>query len=359
MPEIEVSREAMGPSAASPLDTLPKLLLDRAERYGVRPAMREKDLGIWQTWTWRQVRDEVRALAGGLAALGLRRGDRVAVVGDNRPRLYWAIAATQCLGGVPVPMYQDSVAAELQYVLEHAEARFVVAEDQEQVDKILEVRARCPRVEAVIYDDPRGLRNYDQPLLHRYEDVQSLGRRWEREHPDAFAREVAAGTGSEVAIILYTRENARAVRQDVERVYAYFPRLAERRASTAGYVSGGEQQMLAIGRALMARPKLMLLDEPSMGLAPLLVQEIFEIVERLNREEKVSILLAEQNAARALSVVRYGYVMENGRVVLDGEAEKLRSNEDVKEFYLGLSGVGQRRSFRHVKHYKRRKRWLS
>jgi branched-chain amino acid transport system ATP-binding protein len=157
----------------------------------------------------------------------------------------------------------------------------------------------------------------------------------------------------------YTRENARAVRQDVDRVYAYFPRLAERRGSTAGYVSGGEQQMLAIGRALMARPKLMLLDEPSMGLAPLLVQEIFEIVERLNREEQVSILLAEQNAAMALSVVRYGYVMENGRVVLDGEAEKLRSNEDVKEFYLGLSGVGQRRSFRDVKHYKRRKRWLS
>jgi branched-chain amino acid transport system ATP-binding protein len=157
----------------------------------------------------------------------------------------------------------------------------------------------------------------------------------------------------------YTRENGRAVRQDVERVYAYFPRLAERRGSTAGYVSGGEQQMLAIGRALMARPKLMLLDEPSMGLAPLLVQEIFEIVERLNREEKVSILLAEQNAAMALSVVRYGYVMESGRVVLDGEAEKLRLNEDVKEFYLGLSGVGQRRSFRDVKHYKRRKRWLS
>ena len=157
----------------------------------------------------------------------------------------------------------------------------------------------------------------------------------------------------------YTRENGRAVRQDIERVFEYFPRLAERRGSTAGYVSGGEQQMLAIGRALMARPKLMLLDEPSMGLAPLLVQEIFEIVRRLNREEKVAILLAEQNAMIALSVVEHGYVMENGRIVLDGEAEKLRLNEDVKEFYLGLSGVGQRKSFRDVKHYRRRKRWLS
>jgi branched-chain amino acid transport system ATP-binding protein len=157
----------------------------------------------------------------------------------------------------------------------------------------------------------------------------------------------------------YTRDSGRAVRQDVQRVFEYFPRLAERRGATAGYVSGGEQQMLAIGRALMARPKLMLLDEPSMGLAPLLVQEIFEIVRRLNREEKVSILLAEQNAMIALSVVQHGYVMENGRIVLDGEAEKLRLNEDVKEFYLGLSGVGQRKSFRDVKHYKRRKRWLS
>jgi branched-chain amino acid transport system ATP-binding protein len=157
----------------------------------------------------------------------------------------------------------------------------------------------------------------------------------------------------------YTRPSAREVRRDLERVYAYFPRLAERRGVTAGYVSGGEQQMLAIGRALMARPRLMLLDEPSMGLAPLLVQEIFGIVRRLNREEGVAILLAEQNAAIALSTVTHGYVMESGRIVLDGDAERLRANEDVKEFYLGLSGVGQRKSYRDVKHYKRRKRWLS
>jgi branched-chain amino acid transport system ATP-binding protein len=156
----------------------------------------------------------------------------------------------------------------------------------------------------------------------------------------------------------YTHAGIRA-RGDLERVYAYFPRLRERRAVKAGYVSGGEQQMVAIGRALMARPRLMLLDEPSMGLAPLLVREIFDIVLRLNREEKVAMLLAEQNASMALRVVQYGYVLESGRIVLDGDAEQLRVNEDIKEFYLGLTGVGGRRSYRDVKHYRRRKRWLS
>ena len=157
----------------------------------------------------------------------------------------------------------------------------------------------------------------------------------------------------------YSRREGRAVAEDLELVYRYFPRLRDRRTVRAGYVSGGEQQMLAIGRALMARPRLMLLDEPSMGLAPLLVKEIFEIVARLNREEGVSVLLAEQNAAMALRLARYGYVMENGRIVLDGPAATISENEDIKEFYLGLSGVGQRKSYRDVKHYRRRKRWLA
>jgi len=157
----------------------------------------------------------------------------------------------------------------------------------------------------------------------------------------------------------YTRRNGHSAQEDLERVYHYFPRLTARREVRAGYISGGEQQMVAIGRALMARPTLMLLDEPSMGLAPMLVAEIFEIVSRLNREEAVAVLLAEQNATIALRFAQYGYVMENGRIVLDGEARIISDNEDIKEFYLGLTGVGARRSYRDVKHYRRRKRWLS
>src|SRR5215471_9447258 len=147
------------------------------------------------------------------------------------------------------------------------------------------------------------------------------------------------------------------IRRDIELVYQYFPALAARRSLEAGYLSGGEQQMLAIGRALMSRPKLMLLDEPSLGLAPRLVEEIFAIIARLNRDTKVTMLLVEQNAAMALTIAQYGYVLENGRIVLDGSAATLRDNEDVKEFYLGLSDIG-RRSYRDVKHYRRRKRWL-
>lgn len=156
----------------------------------------------------------------------------------------------------------------------------------------------------------------------------------------------------------YTRKNTAEIRRDLEMVYGYFPRLKERFRSQAGYTSGGEQQMIALGRALMARPRMILLDEPSMGLAPQLVEEIFEIVDRLNKDEGVTFLLAEQNTNVALKHADYGYILENGRVVLDGDAEALRSNEDVKEFYLGLSTAG-RRSYRDVKHYRRRKRWLA
>ena len=148
------------------------------------------------------------------------------------------------------------------------------------------------------------------------------------------------------------------LREDLEKVYAYFPRLKERRHSQSGYTSGGEQQMCAIGRALMSNPKMILLDEPSMGLAPQVVDEIFGIVKSLNENEKVSFLLAEQNANMALRYAGYGYILENGRIVLDGEAAALRENEDVKEFYLGVA-EGKRRSFREGKHYKRRKRWLA
>jgi len=156
----------------------------------------------------------------------------------------------------------------------------------------------------------------------------------------------------------FTRSDGKsAIAQDLERVYAYFPRLRERRDSTAGYTSGGEQQMCAIGRALMSRPKMILLDEPSMGLAPQIVEEIFEIVKDLNVKENVSFLLAEQNTNMALKYASHGYILENGRVVMDGEARALAANEDVKEFYLGIAG-DKRKSFRDVKHYKRRKRWL-
>ena len=157
----------------------------------------------------------------------------------------------------------------------------------------------------------------------------------------------------------YSRGNAGGeIQRDIEMVYSYFPRLVERRNAKSGYVSGGEQQMMVIGRALMARPKLILLDEPSMGLAPQLVEEIFEIVRRLNKEEQVSILLAEQNAAMALRYADHGYVLENGRVVLDASATELSENADIKEFYLGL-GTSGRKSYRDGKHYRRRKRWLS
>jgi long-chain acyl-CoA synthetase len=185
-------------------DTFPKLLIENAKRRGDRPAMREKDFGIWQSWTWRQVLDEVRALSCGLAAQGLKRGDKVAIVGDNRPRLYWTMVAVQAVGGVPVPVYQDSVADEMSYVVDHAEARFAVVEDQEQVDKLLEIKERCPTLERIVFDDARGLRHYDQDFLEPYEGVQAEGRAYDQANPGFFEAEVAKGSGDQSSIILYT-----------------------------------------------------------------------------------------------------------------------------------------------------------
>ncbi len=184
--------------------TFPRLLLQHASVRANHPAIREKDLGIWQTWTWGQVADEVRALACGLAELGFSRGDNLAIIGDNRPRLYWSMTAAQSLGGVPVPMYQDAVVAELEYVLQNATIKFVVAEDQEQVDKMLEIRTRAPGLEYILYDDPRGLRHYTQPFIRSIDEVQELGRKRLREQPDFIAREIEAGKPEDVAIMLYT-----------------------------------------------------------------------------------------------------------------------------------------------------------
>jgi long-chain acyl-CoA synthetase len=191
----------MTPSAS---DTFPKLLLEHARLRPDRPANREKDYGIWQSWSWAEVAGEVEALACGLSAMGFCRGDKLAVIGDNRPRLYWAIAATQALGGVPVPIYQDSIAEEMAFVLEHAEVSFAIAEDQEQVDKLTAIKERCPLLEAVIFSDPRGMRHYAQPYLHDYGAVQERGRERTRNQPAFFRDEIAKGGGRDTAIILYT-----------------------------------------------------------------------------------------------------------------------------------------------------------
>jgi branched-chain amino acid transport system ATP-binding protein len=203
-----------------------------------------------------------------------------------------------------------------------------------------------------------GSIDFDSQRIDRYgpEDIAAMGISQVME-----GRRVLEHLSVEENLLVgaYRRKDRAGVKRDMEVVFDYFPRLKDLRRRTSGYLSGGEQQMLVIGRALMARPKLMLLDEPSLGLAPLLVQEIYEIIQRINAEQKMAILLVEQNARAALGIADYGYVMENGRVVLSGPAEKLRDNEDVKEFYMGLSAVGSRKSYREVKHYRRRKRWLA
>jgi long-chain acyl-CoA synthetase len=201
------TRDRSNPQAGSlgaAADTFPKLLLEHARVRPGRPANREKDYGIWQSWSWADVAAEVEALACGLAAIGFRRGDKLAIIGDNRPRLYWAIAATQALGGVPVPIYQDSIAEEMAFVLDHAEIRFAVAEDQEQVDKLAEIKERCPLLERVLFSDPRGMRHYDQLWLDSYAKVQQRGREFAGNEPGFFRGEIANGRGSDTAIILYT-----------------------------------------------------------------------------------------------------------------------------------------------------------
>ena len=192
------------PVGEKQLDTFPLLLLHHAAVRGGMPATREKEFGIWQAWTWSEVAEEVRAIACGLAELGLKRGDNLAIVGDNRPRLYWTMCAVQMLGGVPVPMYQDAVAQELVFVLQDAEIKFAIVEDQEQVDKLLEIRDKCPLLSHIMYDDPRGLRHYNQPFLHGLDELQEMGRIHMRNHPEFLNAEIAKSLPDDVAIMLYT-----------------------------------------------------------------------------------------------------------------------------------------------------------
>jgi long-chain acyl-CoA synthetase len=186
------------------LDTFPKLVQWNVQRFPDKVAIREKDLGIWQSWTWRQYLEEARLIALGFASLGFQRGDKTAIVGDNRPQLYWAMLATQALGGVPVPLFQDSIEKEMQYIVDHAEVRFAVVEDQEQVDKFLNIKPQCPRLEYIIYDDPRGLRHYKDAWLLSLEALEERGRKFEIEHPGYFEQEVAKGTADDIAIFCYT-----------------------------------------------------------------------------------------------------------------------------------------------------------
>jgi len=186
------------------LDTIPKLLLDHAKKRADRPANRLKDLGIWQTWTWSDVAEEVRNLACGLAKIGFQRGDKLAVIGDNRPRLYWSMVAVQALGGIPVPLYQDSVAEEMVYVLENADVKYAIVQNQEQTDKLLEIKDRLPLLEHICYEEPRGMRDYTQEFIHYYKDIQEKGSIFHSENPDFFLHEIEQGQGSDIAIFLYT-----------------------------------------------------------------------------------------------------------------------------------------------------------
>ncbi|HET8578681.1 MAG TPA: AMP-binding protein, partial [Methylomirabilota bacterium] len=186
------------------LDTFPKLIARNAQRWPDKVAIREKDLGIWLAYTWKDYLEQARLIALGLASLGFARGDKAAVVGDNRPQLYWAMAAAQALGGVPVPLYQDSIEKEMQYIVDHAEVRFAVVEDQEQVDKLLHIKEQCPRLEYIVYDDPRGLRHYSEPFLLSLERLKQLGEKFAVENPSFFEEQMAKGRADDIAVICYT-----------------------------------------------------------------------------------------------------------------------------------------------------------
>jgi long-chain acyl-CoA synthetase len=195
MPEMASSRAG---------DTFPRLLFYHAQVRGAKTAMREKHLGIWQSWTWNDVAEQVRALACGLAEMGFKRGDNLAIIGDNRPRLYMTMAAVQCLGGVPVPLYQDAVANEMLFVLQDAGIRFALVEDQEQVDKLLELKEQMPQLEHIVYDDARGMRHYNQPFIHDIEELMAMGRIHNQNHPGFLDDEVALGAFDDTSVMLYT-----------------------------------------------------------------------------------------------------------------------------------------------------------
>jgi len=186
------------------LDTFPRLLQSHVKLRPEQDSIRMKDLGIWQSWSWAEAAAEIRALACGLAQLGLKRGEKLAIIGDNRPRLYWGMTAAQALGAIPVPLYQDAIADEMAYVLDNADVKIALVQNQEQVDKMFELRERCPQLEHVIFDEPRGLRFYEQEFLHDYEKIRQAGVEFERNHPDFYEQEVAVGNGDDISIMLYT-----------------------------------------------------------------------------------------------------------------------------------------------------------
>jgi long-chain acyl-CoA synthetase len=224
------------------LDTFPKLIESNAQRMPGKVAIREKDLGIWQSYTWPDYFEQARLIGLGLAALGLARGDKTAIVGDNRPQLYWGVAATQSLGGVAVPLYQDSVEKELAYIVDHADIRFAVVEDQEQVDKLLHVKAKCPRLQYIIYDDPRGLRSYTEPFLMSLDQLRDLGRKFALDNPAYFDAEIAKGAADDLAIICYTSGTTGAPKGTM---LSYRNLILTARHAVAREGIGGDEDVLA------------------------------------------------------------------------------------------------------------------